>query len=113
MVCVTTRCLRVRNLGFGVLMSMLMSTFPMNAQRVEDPASQIRWDLRELYNDVDAWRAEKVLLDKRVDSLVRFRGKLGESADALADAFDTISETEKELVRLYVFAFLRKPSHQQ
>ena len=106
MVCVTTRCLRVRNLGFGVLMSMLMSTFPMNAQRVEDPASQIRWDLRELYNDVDAWLAAKGLLEKRVDSLVRFRGKLSESADALADAFDTISETEKELVRLYVFAFL-------
>ena len=106
MVCVTTRCLRVRNLGFGVLMSMLMSTFPMNAQRVEDPVSQIRWDLRELYNDVDAWLAAKGLLEKRVDSLVRFRGKLSESADALADAFDTISETEKELVRLYVFAFL-------
>lgn len=106
MVCVTTRCLRVRDLGFGVLMSMLMSTFPMNAQRVEDPASQIRWDLRELYNDVDAWLAAKGLLEKRVDSLVRFRGKLSESADALADAFDTISETEKELVRLYVFAFL-------
>ena len=79
MVCVTTRCLRVRNLGFGVLMSMLMSTFPMNAQRVEDPASQIRWDLRELYNDVDAWLAAKGLLEKRVDSLVRFRGKLSES----------------------------------
>ena len=78
----------------------------MNAQRVEDPASQIRWDLRELYNDVDAWLAAKGLLEKRVDSLVRFRGKLSESADALADAFDTISETEKELVRLYVFAFL-------
>lgn len=104
--CVTTRCFRVKNIGFGVLMSMLMSTSPMNAQRVEDPVNQIRWNLRELYNDVDAWLAAKILLERRVDALVRFKGRLGESADSLADAFDTISETEKELVRLYVFAFL-------
>ena len=35
------------------------------------------------------------------------RGHLGDSAAALREAFDAIYETEKELARLYVFAFLK------
>lgn len=65
------------------------------------------WDLTDLYPSAEAWRAAREDLASRVGDLDRFRGALGESAAELADALDAVRGTEKELVRLYVYAFLK------
>ncbi len=70
------------------------------------PPAQVEWNLAEIYDSLDAWRADKARLKTRVADLARFRGRLGESAAVLSEALDAISTTEKDLVRLYVFAFL-------
>ena len=67
----------------------------------------IVWDLTDLYPSVDAWRAAREDIAGRVGELARFRGTLGESAAQLAAALDAARSAEKELVRLYVHAFLK------
>ena len=77
------------------------------AQGTAPGADQIAWDLTDLYPSTEAWNAEKTALEARVADLDRFRGRLGESAAMLRAALDAISDTDKELVRLYVYAFLK------
>ena len=67
----------------------------------------IVWDLTDLYPSVDAWRSAREDIAERVGALTRFRGTLGESAAQLADALDAARGAEKDLVRLYVHAFLK------
>ena len=69
--------------------------------------AQIEWNLAEIYDSLDAWRADKARLAAQVADLARFKGRLGAGAAALAEALDAISSTEKDLERLYVFAFLK------
>ena len=67
----------------------------------------IVWNLTDLYPSVEAWRAAKEDVTARVKDLARFRGTLGESAAQLAGALDAARGAEKDLVRLYVHAFLK------
>jgi len=68
---------------------------------------QIVWDLADLYPSVEAWRVAREDVAGRAEDLARFRGTLGESAEQLADALDSVRGVEKELVRLFVYAFLK------
>ena len=68
--------------------------------------AQIEWDLSELYASYDEWTADKERLAARIETLAEYRGGLGESAAVLREALEAISTTERELYRLYVFAFL-------
>ena len=92
-------------------MVMTMTTTPAvtTAQNPSDPVAPkpIVWDLSELYPTDEAWSTEKERLEREVDGLSRFQGTLGESAAALRTALDEISRSDKELARLYVYAFLK------
>ena len=91
---------------------VLTTTFVMTTTTAEnqDPwaetPEQISWDLDEMYPTEEAWTAEKERLAADVERLTGYRGQLGGSAAALREALDVISETDKELSRLYVHAFL-------
>lgn len=92
----------------GVTVLMMMTTATATAQDVDDSQSeQIEWDLGEIYPSYEAWNSAKTRLEERVEALAAYRGRLGESAATLREAFDAITGTEKELARLYVFAFLK------
>ena len=82
-------------------------TTTATAEPVPPAPAQIEWNLAEIYDSLDAWRTDKARLEKQVAELSRFKGRLGESAAVLSEALDAISTTEKDLVRLYVFAFLK------
>ena len=84
---------------------LIMST-SIIAQTTENTPPQVEWNLAEICESLDAWQREKNELDGRVAGLEAFKGRLGESPEALADALDAISQTEKDVVRLYVYAFL-------
>jgi oligoendopeptidase F len=62
------------------------------------------WNLTEIYPDVAAWRAEKAWRAAEVPAIGRFAGTLGSSPQTLADALDAITNLDKELGRLYVYA---------
>ena len=92
----------------GLTVTMMMTTATGSAQDANrSQPGQIEWDLTEIYPSYEAWSAAKTQLAERVAALSVYRGRLGESAAALREALDAISGTEKELARLYVFAFLK------
>ena len=62
------------------------------------------WNLAEIFPDVDAWRAAKALMQAEVPKIAAFAGRLGSSAQVLADALEVRSRLDKELSRLYVYA---------
>ncbi|MBZ5640869.1 MAG: oligoendopeptidase F family protein [Acidobacteriia bacterium] len=64
----------------------------------------VRWDLTAVYPDDDAFHRAKVAFEKRLPSLSRWRGRLGESAATLAEALDGIAEASKRLRRLHAYA---------
>ena len=95
----------------GLVMMTMTTTTPAatTAQNPSDPAEpeQIVWDLTEIYPTDQAWSAEKERLEREVDGLSRYQGILGDSAAALRTALDAISASDKQLARLYVYAFLK------
>lgn len=66
------------------------------------------WDLGDLYPDIASWDSAREKLAARITTMRECQGKLGESADTLASCMDDVSNTYKDLLRLYVFAFLAK-----
>lgn len=87
--------------------TMMTTTATASAQEAGSAPDQIEWDLSEIYPSFEAWETTRGQLGTQVDALAAYRGRLGESAATLREAFDAISGAEKELSRLYVFAFLK------
>ncbi|OUY01632.1 oligoendopeptidase F [Ponticaulis sp.] len=71
------------------------------------------WDLTDLYETPEAWTAEFEAMQAQVATLSEFQGTLGESSESLALALRTISDTAKEVVRLYVYSSLSRDEDQR
>ncbi|MES1937051.1 oligoendopeptidase F [Salinisphaera hydrothermalis] len=74
----------------------------------DHPASQTptAWNLDDLYASPAAWQSAYDQTQQRIDTLSRFSGHLTDSADALAKALNTISDVQKSVARLSVYAGL-------
>jgi len=72
--------------------------------RAEIPAADT-WDLSSLYPTDTAWEAAFAEWEKMLDGYARFRGRLGEGADMLADClrFDTSVDRLGDRVGTYAF----------
>ncbi len=84
-------------------MIALVITAPSMA---EDQPDQIRWQLADLYANVDAWQAEQKRLSAEVETLARFKGTLGESPASLLEALDAVSAMQKDTARMFIYASL-------
>src|ERR1041385_1041141 len=79
---------------------------------------QHKWDLTAIYPSLEAWHAAKEKLVARIASVQEFQGKLASSAQVLADALESETSLEKELVRVSRYAGLladqdtRESAHQ-
>ena len=96
----------------GLVMVLTMTTTTPAATTAQNPSDPVGpepivWDLSEMFPTDEIWSAEKERLEREVDGLSRYQGTLGESAAALRTALDAISASDKELARLYVYAFLK------
>jgi oligoendopeptidase F len=65
---------------------------------------QHKWNLGDIYPNETAWRSAKDRLQADLPRLRQFKGKLGSSPAALADALDTLYAFDKELSRQFVYA---------
>jgi oligoendopeptidase F len=69
-------------------------------------SDQFKWNLADIYPSEAAWRAAKDKIAADIPPLGQFRGKLGSSPAALADALERAYAINKELSRVYTYASL-------
>jgi oligoendopeptidase F len=73
-------------------------------EKVEE---KYRWNLSDIYSGIAAWRTRKEAIKAETPQIRHFAGKLGSSAQTLADALDLRFRLDKELMRLGVYAGMR------
>ena len=87
----------------------LRSLLPAAAQQ-RDRASipeKYKWDLTHIYPSNAAWRAAKEKLEGEISSVRSFKGTLGRSPAALADALERVSDLRKTLYSISTYANLQ------
>lgn len=70
------------------------------------------WDLQSLFTTDEAWEAEFRKFEKRIAGYAKYRGRLGESAAALAGCLKFDSELDRLGERLGTYAFLKSAEDQ-
>jgi oligoendopeptidase F len=66
-----------------------------------------KWDLTHIYPSNAAWRAAKEKLEADIPSVRQFKGTLGTSPAALADALERVTALQKTFYRVATYANLR------
>jgi len=85
-------------------MTVLMTGQDRDRAKVADT---LKWNLSEVFQTQDAWRAQKDAITAEIAHLRTFQGRLGSSSATLADALEVMYRLDKELSRLYVYASMR------
>jgi oligoendopeptidase F len=67
-------------------------------------ADRYKWNLADIYQSEEAWRKQKEAIVAELPKLRAYRGRLGSSAQTLAEALTLMTRHDKELSRLYVYA---------
>ena len=70
----------------------------------EDIPEQYRWDLGIIFPDIEAWEAAYAEVEAKIPELATFKGKLGESADAMVAATNLVNDISKTLGDIFVYA---------
>ncbi|WP_164100698.1 oligoendopeptidase F [Candidatus Laterigemmans baculatus] len=70
------------------------------------------WDLASLFPSDEAWEAAFADLKGRVEGFEQYRGRLGESAETLAEALQFDSDFDRAAERLGTYAFLKTTEDQ-
>ena len=71
-----------------------------------DDTVRQQWDLTEIYASVEDWDRAMTEIAGQVENLDQYKGTLGNSAGSMADALAAVSQTDKEVARVYVYASL-------
>ncbi len=87
---------------------MSIATLPERS----DVLTSDTWDLSSLYADEAAWELDFKVLTDRVPKLASYRGRLGESAELLAEVLTTDSEFDRLAERVSTYAFLKTTENQ-
>jgi oligoendopeptidase F len=77
---------------------------PAAARAADEPRAN--WDLTDLYQTDADWKAAFEALRKSVDELPKYRGTLGKSAHGMLAALSAISQAQRQLGRVGVYASL-------
>jgi len=89
-----------------------MSTAPVTLPDRQDVATQDCWDLSSLYEDNTGWESDFAKLESMIATFESFQGRLGESAQTLAEALDFDRDFDRIAERLGTFAFLKTTEDQ-
>jgi oligoendopeptidase F len=65
------------------------------------------WDLTEIYPDDSAWDAARKQALAALGGIAKYKGRLGESADVLAEALVLQSDLGRTVARVYTYASLK------
>ena len=103
--------MRLSTLLFSTLLGLSCLSAALSATAQE--SEHYIWDLTDLYATSDDWEAAFSDLENRLQSVERYRGTLGNSAEAMAEALTTISNAYRELTRVYIYTSLRRDADQR
>jgi oligoendopeptidase F len=82
-----------------------MTTLTAGQDRERSAVGQeYKWNLADIYPDIAAWRAATEAVVRELPRLRDYEGRLGASAQVLADALDEAFRIDKEIARLSVYA---------
>jgi oligoendopeptidase F len=84
----------------------LAAAVPAWAQDAAAPAGAA-WDLTELYPNDTAWDEARKATLAAIPGVAKFKGRLGESADLLAQALAAQSDLGRTIARVYTYASLK------
>jgi oligoendopeptidase F len=74
--------------------------------RAEIPDSD-KWDLTHLFTDVSTWQEDFAWLQREYPKLGQFKGRVGESAETLAEVVGFEKALEQKMERVYHYASLQ------
>src|SRR5438477_10152287 len=74
--------------------------------RAEIPESD-RWDLTQLFADVSKWQEDFAWLQREYPKLEEWKGRVGESAQTLAEVLEFEKSLELKIERVYHYASLQ------
>jgi oligoendopeptidase F len=74
--------------------------------RTELPDSD-KWDLTHLFVDIGKWQEDFAWIQRTYPQLLEWKGRLGESADALAGCLEFDKSLDQKIERVYHFASLQ------
>src|SRR5437763_10594525 len=80
----------------------------MNAPaRRAEVAIETTWNLQDLFASVDEWRTELDGIERSLDSVTKYQGKIADGAGTLLACLDARDKLLARLQRAYIFAGLR------
>lgn len=89
-------------------LASLVAATPGWAQAAASAAAgSAAWDLTELYPTDAAWDAARKKALEDLKGIAQYKGKLGDSADVLAQALTLQSDLGRTISRIYVYASLK------
>lgn len=91
----------------GVGLALLLGLCPAVAEERKDIPEKYTWNVTDLYPTQQAWEQARDGVAARLAELKPFRGHLGDSPATLLRALETRESLEKELERVYIYAFLQ------
>jgi oligoendopeptidase F len=88
---------------FIILISICMITKAQNIER-KDVDPKYKWNLSELYASESDWLKAKDNIQKNIDKVVQYKGKLGQSSENFLNGIKNYFDLMKELNRLSDYA---------
>ncbi len=97
-----------RKIQLIIALVLFSTTVAVSQMKVRDElADKYKWDLTHLYASDEAWRSEKERVEREMQELASYRGKLAQSATSLAEALELNSTLLKEIYRLFSYASMK------
>jgi oligoendopeptidase F len=102
--------------GFGIFiilsaaLCLMVSSlaFAQDAPQRSDIDDAYKWKVEDIYANIDVWEADYKTVEEAIPSLEAYQGRLGESAEVLAEFLKLYEDVNRKLEDLYVFAFLKQ-----
>ena len=97
--------MRMMRVAVAVIVVALAASagFAQSKERADIPEAA-KWRLTDLYASDEAWRAAKDKLVARIPEVQKYKGTLGQSPQQLAGGLMLLSDLNKDLSRIYVYA---------
>lgn len=83
---------------------MVSLTYSQNMERKDVP-EKFKWDNSILYKNVDEWQKDREAIEKEVEKINSFKGKIGESADNFYNLLRLYFDIYKRYYKLTDYAF--------